>query len=645
MVLARLLSAQPTTDGEEWRLKFALHDDAWYLDAYGQNPAAFVRQPGIAEQRRLPFPWRPYWYPLSGLVDTDDTAMPRSSQVSLFGLSLDLTTYPAQMTITGNTPCNTPSTGKAPQAPAQATTANTGGSLEPGTYYVRVSANSQKGPETQTVVAVVPAGTSTNTITVSGLVWSEAATLIVVLIGKSPLEMREVGFADASPDGYGNPTEVTVSTYPVDALGPHDVAAQRFVVSQTVIAHGGVWGAALTSVSGADATITGAGWTTDEWAGRALSLYYRDGSEVVRLNRTVVSNTSDTLTLNASGFAAGDVVVMRTTGDHITSNTIGDDKFVNSFASAGLDVTGTEKGRVIRIIAGTGANQPPKTIASNTSTVFTINGTWDVTPDSTSIWIVTEPAPMVAPKITAVYVDNGTRVISTKVATVQTATTAATSLLIEVATANITGEYLPMRFQPARELYVPAQVATALIADGEDNVADTTNTRTLAAAITSTTATTCTLDATTGLPAVPFLATLGTECVRVTAMSGASVTAMDRGWGGTTAATHLSGSNAVVVTAQPDLTGGRMQVEKLTAHTTLLVPVNSPGPVSWTLDVQQDATGGWLLLLGDGYVGYQPSASDGGGLDTTPSTRTFLSFATRSSGDINLTAASGSQSV
>lgn len=634
MILARLLSAQPTTDGEKWRLKFAAHNDDWYTDAYGQNPAPFLRDPsGLNPKPALPY----IWQPLGGLFiwPSYDDRQPLESGI---GLSIDRSVYPALIKASGNIPCNVSASSVfAPRVPLTATETTTGGSIPAGTFYIAVTWDSILGPVSEVVKAVATSG-SANIFTIAGIIWpNSAAPNPGVFIGATPQTMKAVSFTGSVYDANGNPTTIEVDQLPVAGLGLPDPNFQRFVMETTAIAHGGVWGASVTAVSGSDVTISGAGWDVNQWAGYVLTLYYRDQTTQPGLNLEVVSNTADTLTMSHSGFLAGDVVVMRAAADHITASTIGDDNFENSFAPTGLDTGGSEIGKLIRIIGGTGAGQPGKTIASNTSTVYTINGTWDITPDATSIWIVTEPTAGQR-KHTAVITNDGLNLDFGVVVEAPVPLTAAQSLLVEVATADVHGNHFPMRMQPFREVYVPAQAVASLAADGEYEIPNTTITRELAAGLDDS-ATTATLDAATDLPTLPFLATCGTECIRVTARSGASITAMDRGWGGTTAAAHLTGDDFVIVTATPDLSLGKMQAETLTAHTTILYPINSPGPGWFDLDLIQDATGGWLCLLSNGYAGYQPSESLGGGIDLTAETATILAFTVRSSGDINLSGA------
>lgn len=455
MILARLLSAQPTTDGEKWKLKFAAHRDEWYTDAYGQDPAPFHRDPSsLNVANRLPYPWQP----------TGDT-YPSSDAIwplgGTFGLAVDTSVYPAKISASGITPVNLPGSDVfAPNVPSDGTVVTSGGFLPAGTYYVAVSWDAYKGPASAFTRIVVPSGT-TNKIVVSGIKWpNSAAPLRLAFVGTSSLNMRVSPTAVGSVnDANGNPTVITIDRLSTTGVGLPDAAFQRYAMELTPIAHAGAWGAAITSVASNVITITGAGWTVNEWAGYKLALYYRAGATQVPLNLSVVSNTATTLTMSATGFLAGDVVVMRAKATTVTASTIGCAKFINSFALTGLSTGGSEIGKLIRIIGGTGAGQPAKTVASNTSTAYTINGTWDITPDSTSVWIVTEPSS--TKKETGVITNDGISLSFGVVADMPAPSTAAQSLLIEAATADIHGNHFPMRYQPFREVYIPAQDSTA----------------------------------------------------------------------------------------------------------------------------------------------------------------------------------------
>jgi hypothetical protein len=460
MILGRLLSAQPTTDMEKWRLKFQVHKDIWHTDAYGQNPAPFYRQPGLSPRLGPPFPW----HPGGAAGDIHDAIWPFPSLES-FDLELNTDSYPAQIAIYGNVPVNVPTAGSPAQVPLQASTANTGGSIKPGTYLIAVALTGLAGPVSTFASVAVPAGTNTNTVTLTGVVWpSGTYSGWSVYIGTSVMDMNSVPGSifctGSAPDANGNPTTILIPLAP-SGFGMPDQNFNSFLVQEYAIQHGGVWGDSIYSWSGTALTF-GGGWTVNQWAGYTLSLYYRPGSGSSQqpiLSRKVISNTSTVLTMDYTGFQTGDVVVLRAAAAHITTTTIGDDNFVNSYAPSGLDVTGTEKGRLVQIIAGTGAGQPPKTIQSNTATVFTLAQPWDITPDATSVWIVTDP--------TAVYeyatksINNaglgGIAGLVVAVATTPAVTSNAQSLLIEVATCDKDGNCFPMRYQPFRELYVPPQ--------------------------------------------------------------------------------------------------------------------------------------------------------------------------------------------
>jgi hypothetical protein len=367
------------------------HADAWYTIAYGQDPTPYKNNPLLTPPARPPYPWRP------GVATWGATDALFPNQNS-FEFDVDTSSYPAQLTISGALPVNIqPNDGSAPLVPLQASTANTGGNILPGTYLLAFSVNGNKGPVSNFITAVVPAGTNTNTITVTGIQWqSGAASSIQPYVGTSSMNMRTAAgasYTGSSPDGDGNPTEYIFTAISPDGLGLPDINFNQFLVEEWGLVHSGVLGDTVISVDGTGKLLTFlGGWTTNQWAGYILSLQYRPGvTTQPALNMAVMSSTVDTLMMPATGFLAGDVVVLRFKAGHITSNTIGDDNMENSYYPTGMGID-DEIGNLVFILAGTGARQPPKTVASNTHTVLTITGTWDVTPDATSIFLILAPA-------------------------------------------------------------------------------------------------------------------------------------------------------------------------------------------------------------------------------------------------------------
>lgn len=448
----RLLSVQPDTDGEHWTVKAMWHSCVWYTYAYGQNPTPYQMNPLLSPPARPPYPWRPG---VAVWGNTDPLFPGKHS----FDFGVDTNVYPAQLAISGTLPANVqPNAGRPPLVPLQSATANTGGTIKPGTYQIQFSVDGVNGPVSQPTVVVVPSGTNTNTITVSGIQWqSGAAPAIQPYIGMSSLTMHAAAgasYAGSTPDADGNPTTYTFTAYSPDGLGMPDINACAVEVQETGIVHGGVWGDAVGLVDGTGKILTfGATWTANQWAGYTLTLYYRAGADPQpALNMVVTSSTAHTLTVPAVGFLPGDVVVMRAKSAHITANTIGDDNFANGGGS-GLTVDG-EAGNLIQIIAGTGAWQPAKTIVSNTATVFTIAGAWDVTPDATSVYIVLSPV-VIYPYRTGTF--TGTGGGAGTVATTPAVTTNQQSLLVQVAVTDKNGAMSPWAYQPFREVYVPPQ--------------------------------------------------------------------------------------------------------------------------------------------------------------------------------------------
>ncbi|HEX4138370.1 MAG TPA: hypothetical protein VHY84_27415 [Bryobacteraceae bacterium] len=455
MILARLLSATPQTDGEHWDLAFRWHYDAWHTDAYAQNPAPYQRNPQLGPPNRPPYPWRP------GFGDGGSIAELQGK----FGFNLKINTAnsPVTLDISGFTPVNTPPSGPTPQTPLQATVSTTGGSIPSGTYLLSISAG-PAGPVSQYfITAIIPAGTTTGSITISGVVWQAAAAAVTVFAGTCSFNVHEISslsWTGSSNDTFGNPTVFTITTIDPDGAGLPDPAFNSFLFQVKDIVHGGVWGAAANSagITGgfATATFTGVSWTTNQWAGYTLSSYggVNGGSGgVAPFDWVVASNTANTLTfVSIHGPTTGVVVVMRAKAASISANTIGDPNFVNSFGPSGLTVN-AEAGNLIRIIAGKGANQPPIPILSNTATVFTLASNWAITPDSTSQYIVEAPAWRYS--IAGDTIVNSGSGASPVIGSIPVVNFAYGALLVEVITVDAGGRWSAERYAPIREVWVP----------------------------------------------------------------------------------------------------------------------------------------------------------------------------------------------
>jgi hypothetical protein len=146
---------------------------------------------------------------------------------------------------------------------------------------------------------------------------------------------------------------------------------------------------------------------------------------------------------------------MRAKAAHITATTIGDDNFVNSY-NAGLGLTpDAEIGKLIRIIAGTGKGQTPAVIKSNTNKIFTIMKEWEVTPDSTSVWIV-EAATWQYKRFTDTLHNDGTAAASFVVGQIPLVNFNDGSLLVMGLTLDSDERPSFEAYAPIREVYVNA---------------------------------------------------------------------------------------------------------------------------------------------------------------------------------------------
>jgi len=468
MILARLLSATPTMDGRHWDLQFRREYDVWHTDLYSQNPAPFQRNTTLSPRTGPPYPWRPS----NTIWPLNDALFPLAPGFALYP---NLASYPAILSAGGAVPVNTPQTTALPQVPLQATTANTGGSIKPGTYLIGITADAFIGPVSRFVQCVVPAGTSTNTITVANVVWpAGAAVQPSVYGGTCSLNMGYLGtspsafWTGSSPDVNGNPTVFTITQIAGTAgLGLPDNTFNQLLIEATSVAAPGVLLDTVTAVSGGTVTLaTGGSWTTNQWQNRVLSLYYRPGvSPAVSGNSVISSSAAATVTVPSGSFypsfAIGDVVAIRMSPSSVTSN---------SFTDTQLNlVANSMVGNMVIIIAGTGAGQPPKTIKSHTSglgAAITINGTWDINPDSTSIPLILSPAPSYSAYSGPITNDGSASIFGTVVSVAATAQQAQL-IYVVVSTCDAAGNRFPARYQPAREIYLPPQTVTSTAnADG-----------------------------------------------------------------------------------------------------------------------------------------------------------------------------------
>jgi len=396
--LVRLTEIRPTKNFENVTLRGHTHNDDWYLDSVGDIAGPVYSAHKHDRLARPAFPWAP------------DLQVPITGD-TIFGTNRSFSIQPTYETqadgsalvrllIGGKLPVNVLNALSAPGIALQATVAITGGTIPSAiTLYIVVAAKDADGKLSGLSPAIcradVPAGAGQNTVTVAVNDWDAATTGYSVYAGTNPNRMSW------QQDGSGAPASVTLTSLTTGRYGPPDIEFDRLLLRIKRVAHSGVFGAQISAAGTNSLTITGAGWTVNQWAVDSSHQYdcsilaKADGSAVPIADFTVSANTADTLTVTPNpaglGFVAGDVLVMRsrpTVGSDAGGEYLEDANWVNSFGATGLTVN-AEKSNILRIIAGPGAGQT-YTIKSNTATKVYIEGDWYTTPTSASRYIIEE---------------------------------------------------------------------------------------------------------------------------------------------------------------------------------------------------------------------------------------------------------------
>ena len=395
--LVRLTEIRPTRNFENVTLRGHYHVDDWYLDSVGN-----VAEPAYSAHKhdrlaRPAFPWAP------------DLQVPIAGDV-IFGAERSFSVQPTyeirpdgtalvRLLVGGKLPVNSFNALSAPGIALQATVATTGGTIPGGiTLYIAIAAVDADGNLSGLSPAIsradVPAGTNTNTVTVAVNDWDASQTGYAVFAGMNPNQMSW------QQDGSGKPSTVTMTYLVTGRYGPPDVEFDRLLLRIKRIDHSGVFGVQLSAVGTNALTVTGAAWTTNQWANYDCSILAKaDGSAVPIANFTVSANTAAILTVTPDpatlGIAIGDVLVMRsrpTVGSDAGGHYIEDANWQNSLSNAGAGlVVNAEKSQILRIIAGPGRGQQ-YIIKSNTATRLYITGDWYTTPTTASRYVIEESA-------------------------------------------------------------------------------------------------------------------------------------------------------------------------------------------------------------------------------------------------------------
>jgi hypothetical protein len=383
--LVRATKIQPAQNWETAKLTVAWHADAWYTTAYGSTgtPAVVLRRHDALD--RPPFAWAPnQTAPLSG----DGLFDPSDKTFALWQEYVDNAdgSQSANLSVIGRTPVNVISLIAPPAVPLQASTSDTGGTIiGDSVVWLQVCSKDAGGlysAPSFPIRADLPAG-STCTITVGSLAFPTGATGYAIFAGYDPNSLQ------CQDEGATTPASITLTALLVRSWGVPDGEFDHIKVYASQVQLPGCWTNVVQSVTADSITVTLSMWSTDEWAGRVVSILgYGATADQPLCNFLIASNDTNTLTLDggapspvALGILPGDWLTIRCQPTSSSSTSITDvhlGMIVNEYA-----------GSILRVISGTGKGQALR-IKSNT--LDTIQCDFKTTLDATSRFIVQAPS-------------------------------------------------------------------------------------------------------------------------------------------------------------------------------------------------------------------------------------------------------------
>lgn len=468
--LFRVTNIEPATDYEDMRITVLWHSDLPYADTYGQpggmSPASSA---GQTPTDRAPYPWGPALIsPFSGdpLYPLHDTTFDIEPDFNLIGA--DGNPIPA-IALNGKCPVNICGAAQPPIVAPQATiTAGAGPFVGPASYWLAVCAADSLGNLSAPSLyarADIPTGVTAASITIKVPNWGTGTAGYSLFAGRDPRRMN----LQASVTG-STPATITLSTYfpSFYALPDPSIVAMRAQVKAVISS--GVFQGVVSASNSTTITIAGASWTTNQWAGRAVS----NLSTPYLADFAIVSNTGNVLTVTpnpiasgggsrsysrtgtggASRFRAGvgDVLVIRAQ----PTVTINADNSV-TFTDASWVLSIIDNGMVdyiCRIVAGTGRGKYAR-IISNTATSIT-TAPFTTIPDTTSVPII-EAADWVLTPRTAIANSSLERLVSIEV---PVANYSGKVAIVQVFTINAAGLASLEDLSPFRETFIGGAAGT-----------------------------------------------------------------------------------------------------------------------------------------------------------------------------------------
>ena len=368
----RVIALAPSANCEKIRVRLQWHEDDWYLDRYGQQPDPLLQAQRKNRLLRPPFGWCPNWtapWDFDALYDKTEKT---------FGLAQKYEsgadgTVIAKLLVFGKLPVNQFTVKTSPPFAREATAEVFAGATiaDDRTYYLALVGKDATGPSAGLtppsfpLIKVEPESAGSK-IGVPNIYWQPDTAGYKLYAGTNPNKLSKQKEADGTPD------VVEITSFKVADESMPDVQFDHLETRVRKVWHSGIFGAAITALSGNVMTISAnPGFSL---AGRKISVIGRKNNDEAMpvWNFEVVSGTyiltiKDVTDLAADlGVAVGDVIVCRPKPDIIDVDRIGDSKFVNDidYFDPPVNVSGATNSTPITLSLSTAHNY------ANDDTVF-----------------------------------------------------------------------------------------------------------------------------------------------------------------------------------------------------------------------------------------------------------------------------------
>lgn len=318
--------------------------------------------------------------------------------------------YTPNIAIGGYQPVNTGGIAGTPNVSAMvATTSTTGGTFTAGTWIVSLEAYDNTSTTTPGCSLPSPpvqftfaAGVTTGSVVLTGFTFGPNTQGYRVLVGGGTNESALSSVITALDPGT-LPPSITVSGPPAGrTFGPTDTTADHLHLQAFALQHGGPWalqasGPVVAGVLHLPGATVGTGFTANQFQNYPIELLSAASGSPTPIAHGIIAShdTAGNFTLASSTgwtVAAGDVILCGFKLATASANSFSDPNVANAIYPSGNAVNASVGSEAWVLIDNT--VQQTQTIASNTTTGWTINGTFDPPITTASRIVIVYPAPV-----------------------------------------------------------------------------------------------------------------------------------------------------------------------------------------------------------------------------------------------------------